>query len=79
MEYTDKTLLKASYSHKMLTMKSGDPILLQGWTFQVCISTLTHRRGRKMSQGYSVISWDRKDWKEGNTADYNGEEEEMWK
>lgn len=32
-----------------------------------------------MSQGYSVISWDRKDWKEGNTVDYNGEEEEMWK
>lgn len=32
-----------------------------------------------MSQGYSIISWEYKEWKAGNTEDYNGEEEEMWK
>lgn len=41
-----------------LCIKSSNAIMLQGRTFQVCMSTLAERRGRKMSQGYSIIRWE---------------------
>lgn len=32
-----------------------------------------------MTQGYSVIGWEYKEWEGGNTEGYNGEEEETRK